>query len=886
MFRRLFKRNSAKPANQRATENRPPAAEPAATIPESATADELFALARTASSDKQRAAALERLDDAARVRDLAAEPDLRVLAIDRLAALDGVESAAALVREAPDREAVCLGSKSQPLKQALVEHIRAEAELQALEKSSRTRDKTVNRQVRNRLDELRGARSAALAATVEANELAASVARLDPEDAHLGERYAALAGRFDGLHKDWEAAGERLAAFAESPPDIASLPAQPQPATPEPTADEGPDFAGLRSEFDAIAEQLGAGTPSSVIGADFQALGERWRASLATGVPEAAAIEAVERCHRLFESAATAESQLESISAQVTTLLSAPPPAEVLADPANADPALLWPAADAARDASREADRLLRKAKWPADMPRPETLTLLEARREQYDTLVRASTDHRKQLEERFETAVTALEQHVQDGETRLASERRAEAQRLQDALPGGAASRTRGRFGALRGALNEMRDWQQFATDPKRDELCEAMRALADNPREPGDQAAEVKRLREQWHALGRGPKAIEERFNAAAQQAFEPCRQHFADQAALRARNLAARQAIIEQLDEFVRQPDWEVTESKALMAILQSAREEWRAAFPIERREAKALESRFAALTEQIYARVQTDRASSLEKKEALVAAAEALLTSDEPLPARLDAAKRLQADWKAAGQGPRGPEQKLWKRFRAACDTLFNTRDAEREAERSERAALSQQAAARLDAFAAALEAGPPANRTALNELRRDLREIGAADRTLDARQKTLERDFLNALDAQHREATLERIRALAELDTAVAAAELTGAQPPSEPGPEFAERTPCEPGAHRDLVLEVEWQAGVESPERDAGRRLELQVAWLNAGMKGESQPSADAQTLAARWCGMQALAGEDDLSDLRRRFFAACEQLAQRAESD
>ena len=56
-------------------------------------------------------------------------------------------------------------------------------------------------------------------------------------------------------------------------------------------------------------------------------------------------------------------------------------------------------------------------------------------------------------------------------------------------------------------------------------------------------------------------------------------------------------------------------------------------------------------------------------------------------------------KLQKDWKGIGSAPRSEENKLWERFRAACDTFFNAKreffetiDARQEANMGEKEAL--------------------------------------------------------------------------------------------------------------------------------------------------------------------------------------------------
>ncbi len=69
----------------------------------------------------------------------------------------------------------------------------------------------------------------------------------------------------------------------------------------------------------------------------------------------------------------------------------------------------------------------------------------------------------------------------------------------------------------------------------------------------------------------------------------------------------------------------------------------------------------------------------RQENLEKKKALVERAEALAASQEWERGAKEL-KRLQRDWKETGPVPERHSNKLWNRFRAACDSFFESRRA--------------------------------------------------------------------------------------------------------------------------------------------------------------------------------------------------------------
>ena len=101
------------------------------------------------------------------------------------------------------------------------------------------------------------------------------------------------------------------------------------------------------------------------------------------------------------------------------------------------------------------------------------------------------------------------------------------------------------------------MSDWQNYATEPKRETLLESLQALVEQPLPPPDQAERLKALRQQWNDLGplrRTDRTLQKRFDAMAEQAFAPCKTYFAEQSERRKANLQKRQAVCEQLAELV--------------------------------------------------------------------------------------------------------------------------------------------------------------------------------------------------------------------------------------------------------------------------------------------------------------------------------------------
>ncbi len=462
---------------------------------------------------------------------------------------------------------------------------------------------------------------------------------------------------------------------------------------------------------------------------------------------------------------------------------------------------------------------------------------------------------------------VEQLEAAVEDGGLSEAQKLLGEARSLCEIVPAPDVAELQKRLGRGASRLAELKDWQTFATTPKRQALCEAMQALAESPLAPRRQADRIKKLRGEWQALGTvtqaADRALAEAFNEQAEKAFEPCRVFFADQAEQRQRNLSERQRICEQLQTYLEATDWRLADMKAAERIMRAARDEWRRFHPVDRNPGAALDERFEALQERLHQKVKTAWESNLAAKGEIVAEAEALSGNDASAKERIAAVKDLQRRWKAVGITPRKPDQELWQRFRAACDQVFAELDASRKALQTENEARRSRNDQALEEFAATL-AGTTVDSAEESVLRQfmklkaELTDLPAGEkRSLLRRHDDLSESYRQLL-AKRAEA--ERSQILNQLRLADAAAVAADGD------------TAADVEQLRTMTVQAELAAGLESPADDETLRLQLQVERLNAGFSGSAETS-DPLTLARRWNDMGVKS--EAVAPLRDRFFAA-----------
>jgi hypothetical protein len=891
-------------------------------------AAELAELLRSDPDTEVRRACLERVRDVALIQGLLEDPRLGELAARRLIALGGAtpETAGAAPHPAllqaeltalPEAEAaeriraledvdalldLVLKLKG-PLREALLAHpaLATASALAALEKRSRDRDKSLNRHARRQLEQRKALQHDADATRARAEELAAALCRAEPAHTERAwrERQHELKRRLDEALDAHARDRAALAAFGDALPDLeplridaATLPPLDEPeAEPVPEAAAGPDpFAALVAEFQALDSSLEAGEPFEEIAARRQSLTERWLTTADHQPPTEAQHQVFETVSHRFRELADAMERLAA--AQLPALPDTALPLEAEDTPG----AETWREVEQRRRLAKTLARLRRDLAWPAwAPPAPALSQVLATEQTLAEELTRADARLEQELAE-LDGQVAELTRAIDDGHLNDARRLLGQARSRHDTLPAQAVRSLDKALGRQAARLAELKDWQTFATTPKREALVEAMTALAEAPLAPPEQADRIKTLRRDWQALGPVTQAADgrlaDRFNAAAEKAFETCRAYFAELGEQRKANLAERERICDQLERYLADTDWSNADMKAAERIMRTARDEFRRFHPVDRNPGKAVERRFEKLQGELHDRVKAAWDRNLAAKEALVAEAEALEAADAPVADKVATAKTLQRRWREVGITPRRPDQRLWQAFRAACDAIFSARDEKRQAADAALEAELERLAGVFDEFERLLERASAATASEAG-LRQFLQATAEIDRLPPARRRgpaerrqDLQARYRHLLKARQREAARERIAALAGWDTAVSSAEQAGS-PADLPVPDglpaavaearaAASGDPVAPEQLRRLTVRAELAAGLDSPAADEALRLEVQVERLQAGLSGGgSEESAGA--LAEAWCRL----GPKDAAaaPLRDRFFAALDQL-------
>jgi hypothetical protein len=500
-----------------------------------------------------------------------------------------------------------------------------------------------------------------------------------------------------------------------------------------------------------------------------------------------------------------------------------------------------------------------------------------------------------------------------------------AEAIKLLKAEAGNLPKPTHQRISRVVQQLVELERWEAFGQHDARVRLIERAEALAAPGTDPAKVAQEVKKVREEWKALDAQhagvPKALWERFDGACEKAYAPAARHFAEQAAHRKAARKTREDFIDKAAE----------EGGALLAVeprdlrlmeqwVRDTEKNWREGNlgSVDPGAWKKLDAKFRETVGLVRQALVTARGEGKAGREALIAEVKALAetaATDREAPAKVKAIQqRWQAEAKAHPVGHRD-ERLLWEQFRAACDNVFEARNAKRketDEKKGEGRRVLEEIAQRMDQLARVTE-------KAENDLRKEMREIEDAWRQAfgrpDPSLKGVESRFRNARSAVEAllkekarvresavwQALAARERLCDELDTLAAGGGSADEATVREqwagfaevPGPwekRMAARRDAalkaladgDADGHRAVVdkaaaaralglLDLEMALGLESPPEFQQQRLALQVAKLRERFKSAaSQGAEEPPDRLLAWCAAPGICERRDRDRFER----------------
>lgn len=450
----------------------------------------------------------------------------------------------------------------------------------------------------------------------------------------------------------------------------------------------------------------------------------------------------------------------------------------------------------------------------------------------------------------------------------------RAQLERLEQALEQGhvaeadTAAKQIKALGALHGPLAarlqraqarlaELSDWAKWGAQKKREYLIAAAQDLLTGSYDIEHLTRAVPALREEWKRLNGQPTQAEwGRFDAALEKAYRPVAAHRAEEAARRSKARADKEALCAEWEAAAAAIDWERVDHTAVEVQRQQFQDRWRGAPFAGFRDERALRKRFEKTLGEVAQRLAAARTAEIGRREQLIATVEALREAPD-LRGAISEARTLQQRWRDEA-GPlrltRFEEQKLWQRFRKACDAVFARRDAERAEQVAQREKRAHTRAALLDGLAAALSATDAAQiKRALAQFRTDWDASrtgrGEATDALDQRARALQQQAQRRIDEVQRQAYRERLEQMAQR-----AAPADGVD---------AEALAAGRKEREELLIDLEIALDLPTPEAFAAARRRRQLERLQVRFRGDHLQPPRAEDLLARLYAAPAQADVD-----------------------
>ncbi|MEZ5538096.1 MAG: DUF349 domain-containing protein [Thiolinea sp.] len=408
--------------------------------------------------------------------------------------------------------------------------------------------------------------------------------------------------------------------------------------------------------------------------------------------------------------------------------------------------------------------------------------------------------------------------------------------------LPAGDKARIEQRLRAAAPMVMEFKDWRRWGTDQAREHLIEtAQRLENDVSMDPAQRAREIKALREEWRKLAQMEPGQQRKqwkdFDRKVTAAYEPSKQHFAEQAKQRAEHLRQREVICGQLEAMKTETDWaaETLDWKAEHAKINELRKAWKKCGTVSHKDWKAINKRFNAAIDGLDEHLQVERERNFRERQRLAAQSVALAEIEDVQQAVAEA-RDLQSDWQITIPSRPGDEQKLWKQFRSPIDAVFKRLKDERDSQRTEADERIQQKDDLCIRLESLLQLSDDEFVTAAHELsglRQSFDAISDIPRTvnrkLEERFGSAEQAVLNRLEQ------IGRAKRLAELDLLAEQSARDKAAAGNDPAAEAMAQAEGE-----TLCLQMEILLNLPTPPEFQQARMEYQVAQMRDAMRSRN----------------------------------------------
>lgn len=801
-----------------------------------------------------------------------------------IAGLAHIEDTAALCR-------IALSAKTSRIRQAAAEMIETEAQLTELAQQSKQKDKQVYRIAKSRLDaikaqqqEIRQREEQAQRILVGLRELAGTESMLQFE-----ARLKALIQRWEALEHaqpaaaqtEFETLSQQCSARWQALEDAKQQAEEQRRLEQSGGNEQQATLLTLRETLQRFHAQAASVLDLSALDALIKTQENRWL--------EAARHSPVDKAEN--KQYQTLMTDLRRYHAALQTL------SELGADIERHCATLNTPDLPAPQleRTQTQLRQLLQKIDWPENFAIPAQLEQIAGVLGHAADIKQQQLHNAREIRQQIETLIEQLDKHLAERQVKASVACHKQIQSLQSLLSADDAARLHSKLALRVKQMHELRDWLGLASVPRQLELVEAMEQLSRTSIDPPSKLERIQTMQKEWKTLGGARDAdLWQRFKAASDLAYEPCKIWQDEQSRLMANHLEKRKTLVSQLQEFITGNDWQNADWRAVEQINKRARQEWKDAFPVVHRDNRPVQQQFDALLKHLDQYLNDERDRNEQLKQSIIHDARALLEHTDVGQA-IEQAKTLQKRWQQIGICHFKTDRALWQSFRTTCDQIFARRDQEREQRKEESSRIVAAAEALLAQMQQLLGQCSQLTPQAISDAQQDFRKQYKQLPDLPKKeQDTLRARFEALLDklklAQKQKAGalildqwLEALRKSALChalyQSPVHAAELSD---------EFASRIELAanleqqfaalwqqisagtvpatqlitPDQARNLLIQCEIAAGLASPEEDKERRMQLQVSRLSEGFSsGSSSLTREQQlgNLLTQWCGKVGL---------------------------
>ncbi len=264
---------------------------------------------------------------------------------------------------------------------------------------------------------------------------------------------------------------------------------------------------------------------------------------------------------------------------------------------------------------------------------------------------------------------------------------------------------------------------------------------------------------LRARWKEIGPVPteqnEEIWQRFCNAANQIDERRREYYDQRKEELDNNLLAKQALVDKATELTEKQPASTKEWNDTTAALDDLLKVWKTIGPVPREVNEEIWSKFKGIIDrhysdkkQYFGSVRDEQEVNYQKKIDLCLKAEAIAKREDWKKAT-EELLQLQQEWKAIGATSRKVSEKVWQRFRGACDEFFAKKgEFFKERRSSESENLAQKEAILAELKAHQFGDNREENLAAIKEFQRRWAEVGFVPM---ADKERLHKEFRGEID---------------------------------------------------------------------------------------------------------------------------------------